>query len=50
MSRNQDIFYILDKCTTITCQHGGTCVVSNSSPVCVCTDDYTGDFCETGMF
>ena len=47
---NHFYFYVLDKCDLITCQNGGACVVSNSNPVCMCTDDYTGDLCDTGIY
>lgn len=37
-----------DKCSQITCQNGGICIIENEKAVCNCTDKYTGLHCEKG--
>ena len=35
-------------CTPSSCQNGGTCVErSSGNPMCQCTEQYQGEFCET---
>ncbi|XP_050441016.1 pikachurin isoform X2 [Adelges cooleyi] len=36
-----------DRCTRSPCQHGGKCVTSNKTSLCLCPLGYTGDLCET---
>lgn len=36
-----------DKCTRSPCQHGGKCVTTTNSSLCLCPLGYTGDLCET---
>lgn len=36
-----------DKCTRSPCQHGGKCVTTANSSICLCPLGYTGDLCET---
>lgn len=46
------LFYFIeecstDKCTRSPCQHGGKCVTTANSSLCLCSLGYTGDLCET---
>ncbi|XP_050524047.1 pikachurin-like [Daktulosphaira vitifoliae] len=38
-----------DKCTRSPCQHGGKCVTSNKTSLCLCPLGYTGDLCGTKL-
>lgn len=38
--------FMIDKCETINCQNGGTCILEEGRAVCECTDEYTGETCE----
>ncbi|XP_050295115.1 pikachurin [Anthonomus grandis grandis] len=35
-----------DKCSKVPCQHGGKCLTSESSAVCLCPLGFSGDLCE----
>ena len=37
-------------CTTLPCQHGGTCIPAWSNHTCQCTSGYTGDICDEGIY
>ena len=39
-----------DVCTPKPCGRHGTCTVQSDTPVCDCTDGYTGDRCEKGLW
>ncbi len=44
---------IPDSCLSNPCQHGGVCSTPNEGDhtiLCNCTSDYTGTFCEKGIF
>ncbi|XP_049831472.1 pikachurin-like [Schistocerca gregaria] len=36
-----------DGCSLISCQHGGKCLATGDSAVCLCPLGYQGDYCET---
>ncbi|CAH0550075.1 unnamed protein product [Brassicogethes aeneus] len=36
-----------DRCSRVPCQHGGKCLTSGSSAVCLCPLGFSGDLCET---
>ncbi|CAH2010765.1 unnamed protein product [Acanthoscelides obtectus] len=35
-----------DRCSRVPCQHGGKCLTSDSSAVCLCPLGFSGDLCE----
>lgn len=35
-----------DKCSRVPCQHGGKCLTSETSAVCLCPLGFSGDLCE----
>lgn len=35
-----------DRCSHVPCQHGGKCLTSDSSAVCLCPLGFSGDLCE----
>lgn len=37
----------VDRCSQVPCQHGGKCLTSGDSAVCLCPLGYQGDLCET---
>lgn len=41
---------LTDKCRNINCQNGGTCKLKESRPFCECTEEYTGEICETRKY
>ena len=38
----------LKTCSDVTCENGGTCDGDDYSFTCLCTQDYTGEYCEKG--
>nr|XP_018904138.1 PREDICTED: pikachurin-like [Bemisia tabaci] len=38
-----------DRCSRMPCQHGGKCMVSGQSAVCLCPLGFIGDLCETRL-
>ncbi|KAJ9575876.1 hypothetical protein L9F63_007255, partial [Diploptera punctata] len=36
-----------DRCSKVPCQHGGKCLTSGETAVCLCPLGFTGDLCET---
>ncbi|XP_073999435.1 EGF like, fibronectin type III and laminin G domains protein pikachurin isoform X2 [Rhodnius prolixus] len=38
-----------DRCSKVPCQHGGKCLTSADSAVCLCPLGFTGDLCETRL-
>ncbi|CAH1394296.1 unnamed protein product [Nezara viridula] len=40
---------IADRCSKVPCQHGGKCLTSGDSAVCLCPLGFTGDLCETRL-
>jgi hypothetical protein len=36
-----------DRCSKVPCQHGGQCLTSGETAVCLCPLGFTGDLCET---
>lgn len=36
-----------DRCSRVPCQHGGKCLTTDSSAVCLCPLGFAGDLCET---
>ncbi|XP_024082468.1 pikachurin isoform X2 [Cimex lectularius] len=40
---------IADRCSKVPCQHGGKCLTSDDSAVCLCPLGFTGDLCETRL-
>lgn len=36
-----------DRCSRVPCQHGGKCLTSQESAVCLCPLGFSGDLCET---
>ncbi|XP_070562740.1 uncharacterized protein [Ptychodera flava] len=37
-----------DQCDANPCENGGTCVVVNGQPTCICASGFIGDTCDTG--
>ncbi|ERL92753.1 hypothetical protein D910_10062, partial [Dendroctonus ponderosae] len=35
-----------DRCSRVPCQHGGKCLTSETSAVCLCPLGFSGDLCE----
>ncbi|XP_054277202.1 pikachurin isoform X2 [Macrosteles quadrilineatus] len=40
---------VADRCSKVPCQHGGKCLTSGDSAVCLCPLGFTGDLCETRL-
>ncbi|XP_075217484.1 pikachurin-like [Lycorma delicatula] len=38
-----------DECSKVPCQHGGKCLTSGESAICLCPLGFTGDLCETRL-
>ncbi|XP_046662292.1 pikachurin [Homalodisca vitripennis] len=40
---------VADRCSKVPCQHGGKCLTSGETAVCLCPLGFTGDLCETRL-
>ncbi|KAK9497576.1 hypothetical protein O3M35_004275 [Rhynocoris fuscipes] len=40
---------VADHCSKVPCQHGGKCLTSGESAVCLCPLGFTGNLCETRL-
>jgi hypothetical protein len=48
------IFYFVDRneCDNVpnVCRNGGTCINNDGSYTCLCTQSWTGPFCDIGRY
>lgn len=40
---------VADRCSKVPCRHGGKCLTSGETAVCLCPLGFTGDLCETRL-
>lgn len=48
---NNELIFIpnsIDKCSSIKCLNGGTCIIKSGKAVCNCVGRFGGEFCELG--